>query len=168
MPARTITCACGDVAVELEDAPIFAAICYCDDCQEGGRRLAALPKAPAVVGPDGGTPYVLHRRDRLRVVRGADRLTPIKLRQSSPTNRMLASCCNTPMFVGFDRGPFWASVYRDRYGADAPPIEMRVQTRFRPEGVSFPPKPPVFSRMPLRAVLKLFRAYMAMMRSRPR
>ena len=168
MAVRTIACRCGSVAVELRGDPIFAAICYCDDCQAAGHRLEALPDAPPVLGPDGGTPYVLHRRDRVRVVKGADRLTPMKLHDGSPTSRMVASCCNTPMFVGFDRGPFWASLYRDRYGADAPPIEMRVQTRFKPQGVTLPSDLPASRGMPLRAVGRLLAAYAGMLLARPR
>lgn len=168
MVSHTIACRCGSVEVALKGKPILTSVCYCDDCQEAGHRLEALPQAPQVVGPDGGTPYVLQRRDRLRVVKGAALLTPVKLRPGSPTSRMVASCCNTPMFVAFDRGPFWNSVYRDRFDADAPPIEMRIQTRFKPAGVTLPADPPVFEGLPLRAAVRLLRAFAAMLLRFPR
>src|SRR6185437_6203938 len=52
------SCACGNVELELRGPPIMIVSCYCDSCQEGGRRIEALPNAPPVLQPDGGTPYI--------------------------------------------------------------------------------------------------------------
>ena len=64
------SCRCGKVELKLAGAPIFRAICYCKSCQEAGRRHQAAPGADAVVGADGGTDYVLYRKDRVRCVKG--------------------------------------------------------------------------------------------------
>ena len=133
MAERRIACRCGTVELAVEGEPFLAVACHCDDCQAGGRQLEALPGAPKVLGPGEGTDYLLVRRDRARVRKGAERLEDHKLKPDSGTRRVVASCCGTPMYA--DVGPaHWISAYRDRFGSDAPPIEMRVMTRFAPEG----------------------------------
>lgn len=159
---RTITCACGEVAVEVVGPDIVTATCYCDDCQAAGHKLEALPHHPHVVGPDGGTPYVLHRSYRIRVVRGADRLRPDKLRPQSPSSRMVATCCDTPMYIGFDRGPHWVSIYRDRFGADAPPVTARVQTKFAPDPAAVPDDVPASPGYSSRLLWPLATSFVAM------
>ena len=47
-------------------------ICYCASCQEAGRRHQAAPGADPVLAEDGGTDYVLYRKDRVRCVNGGD------------------------------------------------------------------------------------------------
>ena len=151
------------MAVELSGEPIVAATCHCDDCQAAGQRLGALAGAVPILDDFSGTPYLLYRKDRVRVVKGSDALGAMKLRTGSGTNRMVASCCNTPMFVRFDRGPHWISVYRQRLGSGFPPIEMRVQTRFAPAGVALPDDVPRFAFAPLSFVMKLVGARIAML-----
>ena len=65
------SCACGSVELQASGTPIVGVVCYCDDCQEGGRRIEALAKAGPVQDPDGGTAYLLYRKDRLECVKGA-------------------------------------------------------------------------------------------------
>src|SRR3546814_3027969 len=65
---------CSSDLLELAGKPIVAATCYCHSCQAAGKEFAALPGAPAVVGADGGTPFVLMRKDRLTWLSGSDRL----------------------------------------------------------------------------------------------
>ncbi len=89
---RTASCPCGAVRLELSGNPIVAATCYCHSCQEAGRSFAALPGAPGVVGPDGGTPYVLMRKDRLQWLSGSDQLDEHRLQPVSPTRRFVARC----------------------------------------------------------------------------
>ncbi|AKU95298.1 hypothetical protein AKJ09_01962 [Labilithrix luteola] len=128
------SCRCGQVALEATGAPIVSSVCYCASCQEGGRRLAESSSAPAVVGPDGGTEYVLFRKDRVRFIRGAERLEEQRLKPESPTRRVRATCCNSAMFLDMTKG-HWLSFYRKRFSEGAPPIEMRVMTKERPAGV---------------------------------
>ncbi len=149
-------CACGEVELGIGGRPILAATCYCDDCQAGARQIGALPGAPQVATPDGGTPYVLYRRDRVAVTKGGERLRPFKLRPGSATTRVVAGCCNSAMMVVFDRGPHWISAYREHIAEDAPPIEMRVQTKFAPAPGTLPHDGvPTYRTAPLRFVLRL-------------
>src|SRR3546814_2852439 len=85
---RIASCQCGAVTLELAGKPIVAATCYCHSCQAAGKEFAALPGAPAVVGADGGTPFVLMRKDRLTWLSGSDRLGEHRLTPDSPTRRI--------------------------------------------------------------------------------
>ena len=122
------SCACGAVRFEAAGAPLASAVCYCADCQAGGRIIEALPGAPRVLDADGGASYLVYRDDRFRCVSGEDKLVAYRLKEQSPTRRMVASCCNSGMFVKFERG-FWTSAYRLRFSGDLPPVEMRNQTQ---------------------------------------
>jgi hypothetical protein len=133
---ETISCACGEVQIELRGRPIASVSCYCDDCQAGSALLEALPGAPPF-RTDAGTPYVHYRKDRIRTLRGAELLRPIKLTPASPTNRMVASCCNSAMLVTFDNALFWNPVFRARFTAP-PPLEWCVNTRFAPPDAVLP------------------------------
>ncbi len=55
--------------------------------------------------PDGGTGFVLVRSDRVRCVKGGDKLQEHRLKPDSPTRRVLATCCNSPMFLEFSKRP---------------------------------------------------------------
>jgi hypothetical protein len=157
-----LRCNCGQVELQLTGAPIVTASCYCDDCQAGGHKLAELTGV-AVVGEDGGTPSVLYRRDRVKWIKGENLLVRHKLRPRSATNRVVASCCNTPMLVDFDRGPHWVSIYRDRFGAAAPATEMLVNTRFRPKDVTLPANIRAYESFPLSFIGRLIASRVAML-----
>jgi hypothetical protein len=158
---RLATCACGTVRCEAIGAPILSAVCYCDDCQEGGRKIEALPGAPRVLDPDGGAAYLTYRDDRFRCVSGAKQLVAHRLSDRAPTRRMVASCCNSGMFLKFEKG-FWISSYRLRHCGDLPPIEMRMQTRDRRAETAIPSDAPAYSRFPMRLFAKLIRARIKM------
>jgi|SRR5579859_915082 len=160
---RIIPCACGQVELETRGTPIMAAACYCDDCQEGARRIEAMPGAKPVKGTDGGTEYVVYRKDRFRCSKGAELLQRQKLKDASPTNRWVAGCCNSAMYVNFDDGKFWVDVYRLRYREEAPPLEMRVSTRFKPEGVELRADVPSYPGYPFKFIAKLLGARFAIM-----
>lgn len=130
-PALRASCACGTVVLEARGAPIATTVCYCDDCEAAGRQIEALPAAQPALDPDGGTGLVVFRQDRLACVQGADRLSAVKLRPSSPTSRHLATCCNSAMYLGFDDARHWVDVFRNRVDPDPPPVQMRTCTRFR-------------------------------------
>ena len=98
------SCRCGKVKLQLTGAPILRGICYCTSCQEAGRRHRAAPGADPVVAQDGGTDYVLCRKDRVRCVKGGDLLEERRLKPDSPTRRLFAHCCNTAMFLDFTKG----------------------------------------------------------------
>jgi len=156
-------CICGRVVLELRGAPITSLVCYCNDCQAGARQIEALPGAPLVQTPDSGTAYVVYRKDRVQNIKGANLLKALKLRPASPTNRVIASCCNAAMFLNFDDGKHWVDIYRARVAASAPPLEMRVCTKFAPIGASVPADVPGYARYPLPLLAKLIGAKLAML-----
>jgi hypothetical protein len=162
MKNRISSCACGRVRCEAVGEPILTAVCYCSDCQEGGRRIESLPGAPLVRDPDGGTPYLVYRDDRFHCLSGAELLADHRLKPGSPTRRVVASCCNSGMFLEFEPG-FWVSSYRARYEGDLPPIEMRNQTRRRKSDIPLPSDAPGYRAFPLRLFWKLIAARVAML-----
>jgi hypothetical protein len=162
--AMKLSCSCGNVEWEAVGAPILAAACYCDDCQEGSRRIEALPNAPPIRDADGGTEYVLYRRDRLRCSKGRELLRDFRLRDKSPTKRVVAGCCNSAFLVDFEKG-HWLSAYRARFEGAAPPLQMRIQTRFRTSNVADATDVPAYRRFPLRFISKLLLARLAMLLS---
>jgi len=135
---RTASCQCGAVTLELAGKPIVAATCYCHSCQQAGEAFDALPGAPGALDADGGTAYILVRKDRIRWLSGSDRLAEHRLTPDAPTRRFVSRCCNSPMGLEFNKG-HWLSVYSGRIAAeDRPPVEMRTMVRDRREGVALP------------------------------
>src|SRR5271165_3133996 len=101
-PILIATCTCSNVELKALGTPIVSAVCYCDDCQKGSEQIEALPNAGAVRDPDGGTAYILYRRDRIECSKGPGLLSSYKLKETSATNRVVAACCNSAMFINFD------------------------------------------------------------------
>jgi hypothetical protein len=167
MRERTVArCTCGDVELEMSGAPILSAVCYCDDCQEGARQIGALPNAAAVQDADAGTAYVLYRKDRVTVSRGAALLKPYKIRDKSATNRVVATCCNSAMMVNFDDGKWWVDVYRARIQGDAPPVQAHVCTKFRPGPSGRASDVPSYPGYPFKLIVRLLGSKVAMMLGR--
>ena len=162
-PGLRATCACGAVALEAKGAPIVTAVCYCDDCQKAGKQMESAPGAPAVLDGDGGTAMVMFRKDRLRCVEGAERLTAIKLDPKSATNRYVASCCNSAMYLGFDDAKHWVDVYRSRVTGEPPPVQARICTRFRQSDEALPGDAPAHPGYPPSMIPKLLGSRIAML-----
>lgn len=160
---KTLQCACGAAEMEAVGPHILCLACYCEDCQEAAKRLESLPDVKPLRGPDGGTPLVLQRKDRFRISRGAEKLEAHKLRESSSTSRYVASCCNTPMYLGFDNNLHWVSIFRDRYGDEAPAVQFRCSTKAVPEFEAPKGGIPSYATFPPALVLKLMGARLAML-----
>ncbi len=126
-------CSCGQVELEARARPILASVCHCDDCQRASRELESLPGAPRVLGEGGGTEYVLYRKDRLVFTKGKELLRDHRLEREAFTKRVVASCCNSAMFLDYEKG-HWFSLYRDRVMGPKPSIQMRVQTKYKAKG----------------------------------
>jgi len=157
-----LRCQCGAVECAGLGAPIGTAVCYCDDCQAAAREIEALPGAPAVMDPDGGTALTLFRARRFSVTRGAERLTAHKLRPESITNRMVASCCNSAMFLAFDKGPHWVSTIRNRIVGDQPPIQFRHMTKYRTSSLPYPDNVKTYPNFPVRFLALMLGDWAAM------
>lgn len=158
-------CVCGQVEVEMSGAPVISVVCHCDDCQAGSRMIEALPSAPAILDAGCGTPYALYRNDRIRCTKGAELLKGYKLKPSSTTSRMVATCCNSAMLVRLAPILHWTPVYRDRC-AEAPPLEMRINTRFTPHDVVLPADLPSVTGVPFTFVARLVAAKIAILLGR--
>lgn len=129
----SLTCRCGQVQIETALRPIVSSECFCDSCRTAGARLERLHQAPRLLGPHGGTRFVLYRKDRVRILEGADRLKEFRLTPRSPTRRLVANCCNTPVFLEF-RGGHWLSLYGCLWPAGSlPPLELRTMTGDLPD-----------------------------------
>lgn len=160
---RTIAaCACGSVELEASGAPITSVVCYCDDCQKGSRHIESLPNAAPVLDTDGGTAYLVYRKDRIRCSRGVTLLKSYKIRAESVTNRVFATCCNSAMFLNFDDSKHWVDVYRARLRGTAPPVQMRLCTKFRRAADEIPNDAPSYPKWSRKFLAKLLLARLAM------
>ena len=156
-----VTCQCGKVMLELTGAPMLAAACYCTSCQRAGHEFEKLPSAPKVLDADGGTPVLLYRKDRVQCIKGLEHLEARRLRSDSPSRRVLATCCNSPMFGDFTKG-HWLSLYRKRFCGSVPPLQMRIMTKERPAGVVLSNDVPNYEGFSGKFALKLLASWIAM------
>lgn len=134
MTQQTITCTCGRCRIDLTGRAIIAAECHCDSCRTAGDRLEALPGATTHRAATGGVPFVMWRKDRVTIAAGEDALAEFRLSPSATTRRVVATCCNTPMFLDFKAG-HWVSLYALRWPeATRPAPELRTMTKDLGEG----------------------------------
>ena len=164
--AICVTCQCGKVKIEAVGSPILTGACFCRSCQEAGRRFEQRPAAPPVLDPDSGTGYILVRKDRVRCLTGQEHLREHRLKPDSPTRRVIATCCNSAMFLDFTRG-HWLTMYRNRFPAGAPPVEMRVMTKDRRDGVVLADDLRNYDTHSGKSMLRLVAAWIAMGLRRP-
>lgn len=157
-----VRCNCGQVQMRAAGRPIVTTACYCESCRKAGELFEALPNASPVLNDDGSTDFVLFRKDRMDCVHGADRLREHRLTPASKTRRVVAACCNTPMFLEFTGG-HWLTLYRQRLDQpDRPPVQMRVMTRDRRPGVVIAHDLPCYAGHSGKFMLKLIVAWAAM------
>ena len=159
-------CACGSVEFEAIGPPIASVVCYCDDCQEGSRRIEALPGARPVRDPDAGTAYILYRKDRVKCRAGAELLSGDKIRADSATSRVVVRCCNSAMVMEFADARHWVSIYRARFCGEVPPVQLRICTKWRPQGCEVPRDAPSHPGFPLGFLAKLLASRIAMLLGR--
>jgi hypothetical protein len=115
-----------------------------------------------VLTASGTTPFVLYRKDRVRFLKGADRLREFRLSPDAPTRRVIATCCNTPVFLEFQKG-HWLSLYGGLWPAGTrPALEMRTMTSDLPAGTELPDDVPNGKRQSARFFAKLLGAWVAM------
>jgi hypothetical protein len=162
----TATCTCGDVEIEAVGRPIASAMCYCDDCQAAAVQIEAMPGAARFRADDRGTAFVIFRKDRVRRTRGEALLRKLKLRARSPTNRQLATCCNSVMLLDFDDGKHWIDIYSARIKGTVPRPEFLVCTKFAANPPANSDGVPAYPGYAPRFLLRLLRARIAMLFSR--
>jgi hypothetical protein len=120
-PNHVARCRCGAVEIGAWSNPLVVAACYCDDCQAASERLAAAGNSAPLAGVDGGTEFMVFRRDRIPCTRGVENLQLMRLTAATKTRRMVSGCCATPMYVGFDDKRPWVSAFR----ASSAPMRLR-------------------------------------------
>jgi hypothetical protein len=157
-----IGCTCGALRLAVDGAPIIRAECHCDSCRKAAARLRTLPGVPAFQEPNGGTRYALYRKDRVRFLAGAEYLAVFRLKPSTTTRRVVATCCNTPAFVELENG-HWLSLHAVLWPPGAlPPPELRTMTSDLPPGTRLPDDVPASTRHTLSFFAKLLAAWIAM------
>ena len=103
-----------------------------------------------------------YRHARVRVAKGAALLKEFHLTPESKTRRVVASCCNTPVFLEFQSG-HWLSIYGSLWPKETlPALEMRTMTMDLPDGIVLPDVVPNATRQPLSFMVKLLIAWVAM------
>lgn len=125
---RMATCNCGKVELEARGTPIAATVCHCSGCRQAGHIIESLPDAPRILDDEEGTAFVLYRKDRVTCVRGSEMLAEHRLSETTPTRRIVATCCNSFIFLDFTKG-HWISVVRERLKAVPAEAETPQQPR---------------------------------------
>jgi hypothetical protein len=154
------------VKFEAVGPPILTGSRNCTSRQEAERQFEQLASAPPVLDPDSGTGLTLYRKDRVQCVMGQEYLEERRLKPESPTRRVVATCCNSAMFLDFTKG-HRLSMYRNRFPTGAPPLEMRVMTKERRVGVELADDLPNYSGHSGKFMLTLIVAWIAMGLRRP-
>ena len=165
---QTLSCSCGEVRLAVEAAPIASVECCCTSCREAGTRLARLPGATLVLGPLGATRFELYRKDRVRVLEGQQRLGEFRLSPKAKTRRVVATCCNAPVFLEFSGG-HWISLYGSLWPEGTlPPLQMRTMAGDLPDPSVLPDDVPNARSHSLPFFAKLLGAWIAMGFRRPK
>lgn len=159
---QTLACQCGAVRLEAEGEPMITAECYCTSCRTASGRIEAIPGAPHIRNAEGGTPYVLYRKDRVRFTTGTEQLREFRLKPDSPTRRVVAACCNTLVFTEFSKG-HWLSLNAQLWpSASRPAMQLRTMTGDLPEDVVLDDRLPKARTQTLTFFRKLLVAWAAM------
>jgi hypothetical protein len=158
----TIGCACGHTRFEVRGAPILVSECLCDSCRAAAGRLARLPGASSLLTSYGATPCAEYRKDRIRIVSGAERLAEFRLSPQAGSRRVVATCCNTPVFLEL-KGAHWLSVYTQLWPRESRPrAQMRTMVRDLSDASGLPDDIPNLKTQSIGFYAKLLGAWIAM------
>lgn len=161
-PHQNLACACGQVRLRVEGPPIASVECLCTSCRTAAQQLEVLPGAPRIVDDKGATPIVMQRKDRVAILAGAEHLSAFRLTPEARTRRVVAACCNTPMFLEF-QGGHWLSLYAGLWPAALrPPLEMRTMSGDFPDPAALPDDVPNLKQHSLRFYARLIGAWARM------
>ncbi|WP_324752016.1 hypothetical protein [Roseovarius sp. Pro17] len=115
-----IACSCGQTRLGVAGAAIASVECCCSSCREAAARMQKLDGAPPVLTEYGATPFVMYRKDRVTFLAGEDRLKSFRLSSDASTERVIATCCNMPVYLAF-KGGHWLSLYGSLWPEDTLP-----------------------------------------------
>ena len=123
-----VGCECGQVTLELQEGPILVSECLCNSCRAAASRLAALPGAKNILTPYAATGCAEYRKDRVRFRSGMEHLREFRLSADAGSRRVIASCCNTPIFLEL-KGAHWLSIYLHLWqDGTQPAVDVRTMT----------------------------------------
>jgi hypothetical protein len=160
--SMTIGCACGHTRLAVEGAPILVSECLCDSCRAAAARLAKLPGGSDILTSYGATPSAEYRKDRIEIVSGAESLREFRLKPEAGSRRIVATCCNTPVFLEM-KGAHWLSLYLHLWPKDArPKATLRTMTGDLPDASSLPADIPNLKSHTVSFYMKLLGAWIAM------
>jgi hypothetical protein len=160
-PMTRLTCRCGACRIEVWGPPIQTVDCHCTSCRDAAARIAALPGAVDERSPHGGVPYVMQRKDRMRLVAG-EGLAAARLTPDARTVRAIATCCNSHVYTEF-RGGHWLSLHAARFpDGQRPAPTLRTMTGDDPAGDRLPHDIPNARRHSVGFMWRLLRAWAAM------
>ena len=132
-----LSCRCGACRLSLTGPPMVSVACCCTSCRTAAPALGA-PEAVSVTDAHGATPFVLYRKDRVRIVAGREHLREMRVTPASGTRRIVAACCRTPMFLEFEKG-HWLSLYATLWPeGTAPAPTVRTMTGDLPDRAHLP------------------------------
>lgn len=158
----TINCACGHTRLEIEGSPILVSECLCDSCRAAAARLAKLPGGSDILTSYGATPSAEYRKDRVEIVSGAESLREFRLKPDAGSRRVVATCCNTPVFLEM-KGAHWLSLYSHLWPEGArPKATLRTMTGDLPDASSLPADIPNLKTHTVSFYIKLLGAWIAM------
>ena len=141
---------------EATSPPLMSVICHCSSCQKAAERIEEKDRAPAVSDAHGGTPLVVFDGRDTECVQGEELTEGMRLNDSTITQRIIATCCNSALMLDFDKGPYWVSAFHDRV-EDAPAPEWRVQTKDAANPEKLPNDVPAYRAWPATFFFRLLR-----------
>lgn len=157
-----LQCHCGKTRLELSGKPFLITECLCNSCRKAATYLQQQHQAPNFVTPLGATACAEYRKDRVKLSHGENYLTEFKLSADAGTRRILASCCNTPLFMEL-KGAHWLSIYLSLWPAhNRPQPQLRTMAADWPADSPLPEDIPNLHRHSLFFYAKLFCAWVAM------
>lgn len=157
-----ISCACGETRLALRGAPFLVSECLCNSCRTAAARLAALPGAPNMLTDYAATATADYRKDRVQVVSGMQYLKEFRLSSDAGTRRIIATCCNTPVFQEL-KGGHWFSIYLHLWpDAARPTPELRTMTGDLPDASGLPDDIPNLKTHSFSFYMKLLGAWIGM------
>ena len=158
----TLACKCGQTEMQAENAPILSVECLCTSCRTAADLIATLPGAALMRSAGGGTRMEIYRKDRVRCTKGAQNLREHRLSATTKTRRVIAICCNTPMFLDFTQG-HWIDVYGNLWPAGTlPRLQMRTMAGDLDDPSSLPADVPNLKTHSVRFFVPLLAAWAAM------
>lgn len=157
-----LACGCGQTCIVVQGAPIASVECCCTSCRTMAEKIQRLEGAPQILTDYAATPYVMYRKDRIKFVSGADTLKELLMTPDAKTRRVVATCCNTPMFLEFSHG-HWLSIFAGLWPDEARPLlEMRTMASDLPADITLPDDVPNAKKQSFGFFTKLLGAWIAM------